>query len=116
MKWYFQVVVLLAKITILLEKTSRRGVKKYVNDCGRAEKEGCEGIPRAPIQAITLFFTFPLLDDAMTVGVKQFLKVVDLLLNLLALVGIRHPHALGRHLHDLCGTQDVGTTLDGVGG
>ena len=52
----------------------------------------------------------------MTVGREQLLKVVDLLGQLTAYVGIGYSHTMGRHLDNLCRRLDVGTFLYGVKG
>ena len=56
------------------------------------------------------------LDDAVSVGVEEFLEVGDLGAELLALVGIGDAHAAGGHLYDLGGGLDVGLADDGVVG
>ncbi len=57
-----------------------------------------------------------LLEDAVTVGVEEVLKVGDLGAEFLALVGIGDEHAVGGHLDDLGGRLDIGLTDDGVAG
>ena len=56
------------------------------------------------------------LDDAVSVGVEEFLEVGDLGAELLALVGIGDAHAAGGHLYDLGGGLDVGLADNGVVG
>ena len=68
-------------------------------------------------QHIFLLFSFlPLLDDAVAVGIEELLQVVYLSADVGTLVGVGDTHAVGRHLHDLCGAQDVGSAKDGIAG
>ena len=53
-------------------------------------------------------------DDAMPIGIKQFLQVADLSADVQTFVRVGHAHAVGRHLHNLRGAQDVGAAEDGV--
>ena len=57
-----------------------------------------------------------LFEDAVAVGVEEFLEVGDLGAELLTLVGVGHTHAMGGHLYDLGGGLDVGFTDDGIVG
>ena len=50
----------------------------------------------------------------MTVGEEKLFQVGDLLAQLDTYVGIGYQHPAVRHLYDLCGALDVGTSLDGI--
>lgn len=50
----------------------------------------------------------------MTVAVEQLAQVVNLHTQLVALVRIAHPHAMGGHLHQLCGRLDVYSPVYGI--
>ena len=63
-----------------------------------------------------LFLSFLFLDESVAIGVEEFLEVLNLLLQLIALVGVGNKHPAVRHFHDLDGALDVRTPLDGIGG
>ena len=57
-----------------------------------------------------------LLDDAVAVGIEEFLQVGNLLFEQCAFVCVGDEHASVGHFDDLCGALDVGASLDGIGG
>ena len=62
------------------------------------------------------FLCFLLLDIAMTVSIQKFLQVFYLFTEFLTYIGIGNQHTAVGHFHNLGGTLDVGTLLDGIFG
>ena len=52
----------------------------------------------------------------MPIGIEKFLQIVYLAADVSTLVGVGDAHAVGGHLHNLGGAQDICSAEDGVSG